>query len=87
MALDFLILYEHTVREYESDLLLKLELERRGYTVRISPMPEPLPADASAQAESAAIVNRAMESLIRQCPQQYLWGYHRYKAPRAGAAD
>ena len=27
---DFLILYEHTVREYESDLLLKLELERRG---------------------------------------------------------
>ena len=33
MALDFLILYEHTVREYESDLLLKLELERRGYTV------------------------------------------------------
>ena len=35
MALDFLILYEHTVREYESDLLLKLELERRGYTVRI----------------------------------------------------
>jgi hypothetical protein len=35
VALDFLILYEHTVREYESDLLLKLELERRGYTVRI----------------------------------------------------
>ena len=26
LALDFLILYEHTVREYESDLLLKLEL-------------------------------------------------------------
>ncbi len=35
MALDFLILYEHTVREYESDLLLKLELERRGYRVEI----------------------------------------------------
>lgn len=35
MALDFLILYEHTVREYESDLLLKLELERRGYKVAI----------------------------------------------------
>lgn len=35
MALDFLILYEHTVREYESDLLLKLELERRGYTCEI----------------------------------------------------
>lgn len=33
--MDFLILYEHTVREYESDLLLKLELERRGYTAEI----------------------------------------------------
>ena len=35
MSLDFLILYEHVVREYESLLLLKLELERRGYTVAI----------------------------------------------------
>ena len=30
MALDFLILYEHVVREYESILLLKAELARRG---------------------------------------------------------
>lgn len=35
MGLDFLILYEHPMREYESDLLLKLELERRGYTAEI----------------------------------------------------
>lgn len=35
MGLDFLILYEHVVREYESLLLLKAELERRGYTVAI----------------------------------------------------
>ena len=35
------------------------------------------------QAESAAIINRAMERLIRQCPQQYLWGYNRYKRPRS----
>lgn len=35
MALDFLILYEHIVREYESITLLKLELERRGYTAEI----------------------------------------------------
>ncbi len=33
MGLDFLILYEHVVREYESLLLLKAELERRGYSV------------------------------------------------------
>ena len=35
MGLDFLILYEHVVREYESLLLLKAELERRGYSVAI----------------------------------------------------
>jgi Kdo2-lipid IVA lauroyltransferase/acyltransferase len=58
-----------------------------GYMVRFAPLPEPLPADAEAQAESAAVVNRAMEALIRQCPQQYLWGYHRYKAPRAASPD
>ena len=35
MALDFLILYEHVVREYESILLLQAELRRRGYTAEI----------------------------------------------------
>ena len=34
-ALDFLFLYEHVVREYESLLLLKAELEKRGYSVAI----------------------------------------------------
>jgi KDO2-lipid IV(A) lauroyltransferase len=50
-----------------------------GYVQRFLPFPEALPADA---AESAAAINRAMEGLIRQRPSQYLWGYHRYKAPR-----
>ena len=55
-----------------------------GYTVRVSPLGEELPAvSAHHQAESAAIINRAMERLIRQCPQQYLWGYNRYKQPRS----
>jgi Kdo2-lipid IVA lauroyltransferase/acyltransferase len=54
-----------------------------GFTVHVSELPEPLPAGDAGQAESAAVINRAMERLIRQCPQQYLWGYHRYKAPRA----
>lgn len=58
----------------------------KGYVVRISPLTEALPEDANAQAESAAVVNRAMEQLIAQCPQQYLWGYHRYKQPRAAPA-
>lgn len=56
-----------------------------GYDVHFLPMTEPLPADADAQAESAAAVNRAMERLILQHPAQYLWGYHRYKSPRAPA--
>ena len=55
-----------------------------GYTVHVSEFSEPLPDADAAQAESAAVINRAMERLIRQCPQQYLWGYHRYKAPRSG---
>ncbi len=35
MSLDFLILYEHVVREYDCILLLKAELQRRGYSVEI----------------------------------------------------
>ncbi len=35
MGLDFLILYEHVVREYESLLLLQAELQKRGYTAEI----------------------------------------------------
>ncbi|MES1162417.1 MAG: lysophospholipid acyltransferase family protein, partial [Rhizobacter sp.] len=54
-----------------------------GYTVRESELGETLPANDATQAESAAIINRAMERLIRQCPQQYLWGYNRYKQPRS----
>ena len=50
-----------------------------GYRVRVESFGEPLPAEPEA---AAGAVNRAMERLIRQCPQQYLWGYHRYKAPR-----
>jgi len=34
-------------------------------------------------AQSAAAVNRLMETLIMECPTQYLWGYNRYKQPRA----
>jgi KDO2-lipid IV(A) lauroyltransferase len=30
-----------------------------------------------------ATLNAAMEALIRRCPDQYLWGYSRYRAPPA----
>ena len=54
-----------------------------GYAVHVSAFGEALPDDAQRQAESAAAINRAMQRLILECPQQYLWGYHRYKPPRA----
>lgn len=56
----------------------------RGYQVHVSELAEALPD----QAESAAAsINRAMEHLIRQCPEQYLWGYNRYKSPRREAPE
>lgn len=54
-----------------------------GFRVRVSAFEDALPTDPQAQAESAAIVNRAMERLILQRPSQYLWGYNRYKTPRS----
>ncbi len=53
-----------------------------GFRVRVGPLGEPLPGEPVA---AAAAINRAMEGLILACPEQYLWGYHRYKSPRAGA--
>lgn len=52
-----------------------------GYVVHAEPLPEPLPAEGGDEA-AARVVNRAMEAVIRRCPRQYLWGYHRYKQPR-----
>jgi KDO2-lipid IV(A) lauroyltransferase len=51
----------------------------RGFRVHVQPLATALPAD---NAQAATRVNQAMEALIRHCPQQYLWGYARYKQPR-----
>jgi Kdo2-lipid IVA lauroyltransferase/acyltransferase len=51
----------------------------RGYRVHVRPLAEDLPTDP---VQAAARINRAMEQLIDECPQQYLWGYARYKQPR-----
>ena len=63
--------------------------QAQGWRLRVFDMPEPLPDvksfggdDAAHQVACAAVMNRAMEFLIRQCPEQYLWGYHRFKGPR-----
>ncbi len=48
----------------------------RGFRIHIEPLPEALPAETPARR-----MNRALEALIRRCPQQYLWAYNRYKVP------
>ncbi len=61
--------------------------QSRGWRVHVSQPSQALPAageDAAAQQQAAVIINQEMESLIRQCPSQYLWGYHRYKQPASG---
>jgi len=51
----------------------------RGYRMHVRPLAAELPADVDA---AATVINQAMEQLIAECPQQYLWGYARYKQPR-----
>lgn len=53
-----------------------------GYHLRLFPLSQPLSGDLAAR---VAQINAELEALIRHCPEQYLWGYNRYKAP-AGAA-
>ena len=54
----------------------------RGYRVHVQPLAQTLP---STLLEAVTAVNHAMESLVLECPQQYLWGYARYKQPRSPA--
>lgn len=51
----------------------------RGYRLHFRPWAGTV---AEEPAAAAAQVNAQMEGLIRECPQQYLWGYARYKHPR-----
>ena len=53
----------------------------QGYVVHVSEPVEPI---VGTPEERVAIINREIERLIRQCPQQYLFAYNRYKRP-AGA--
>jgi KDO2-lipid IV(A) lauroyltransferase len=63
----------------------------RGYEVHVAAPTTPLPAgatdDAALQLACASALNREMERLILRCPEQYLWGYHRYKQPRPELAS
>jgi len=50
-----------------------------GYEIALRPLPNKIPGETATRR-----LNRALENLVRECPEQYLWGYNRYKRP-AGA--
>jgi KDO2-lipid IV(A) lauroyltransferase len=50
----------------------------RGWRIHYTRLAHPLPSDPHVL---ACMINQAMESLIRQFPEQYLWSYNRYKVP------
>lgn len=76
-------------RQTKAEVLL-LWCERlpqgRGYVVRVQAPPQPWP-DSDDAPQWALAVNEAMEFVIRQCSDQYLWGYNRYKQPRTQPQD
>jgi Kdo2-lipid IVA lauroyltransferase/acyltransferase len=55
----------------------------RGFHLHFSKLTEPLAADLET---AVAQINREMERIIATKPEQYLWGYARYKAPKQSAA-
>jgi Kdo2-lipid IVA lauroyltransferase/acyltransferase len=56
----------------------------RGYTIHVREFSVPEGADLPAV---ALLINQAMERLIMEAPEQYLWGYNRYKGPRSAAPE
>ena len=62
-----------------------------GYIVHVEPwgLPAQDVGEGSVEADRVQsltlALNQAMEGLILRRPSQYLWAYHRYKAPRSSA--
>ena len=50
-----------------------------GYHFHLQAPTQPIVGTTEARAQQ---ISREIEILIRQCPQQYLWGYNRYKQRR-----
>ena len=68
----------------EGDVLILLAYAERlpygaGYHLRLRGLSRPL---VGTLAERVARLNGEIESLVNECPTQYLWGYNRYKTPR-----
>ena len=54
-----------------------------GYHIHFIPLAQPLVGDLPAR---VAQLNHEIEAIIRRCPEQYIWGYNRYKVP-AGVSE
>ena len=69
---------------YGRPLLVPVAFAKRlprgaGYAIRVRPLVAARPGESATRR-----LNRALEELVAECPEQYLWGYNRYKTP-AGA--
>jgi KDO2-lipid IV(A) lauroyltransferase len=54
-----------------------------GYHFHLYEPTQPIVGDTN---ERTQRISHEIEALIRKCPEQYLWGYNRYKRPRGVAA-
>ena len=57
----------------------------QGFALSCRPPSSPLPLDDLSA--TAAAINQELMKLISSCPEQYLWGYNRYKTPRGWNAQ
>lgn len=55
----------------------------QGYRLHFRP---PVRALAGTTVDRAQQINAEIETLVRECPTQYLWGYNRYKQPGGAEA-
>ena len=53
--------------------------EGAGYHFHLQWPAQPIHGNTEQRAQQ---ISHEIEHLIRQCPEQYLWGYNRYKRPR-----
>lgn len=76
----------HRLQQLTGSPILVVAVERKaiglGYLLHCKRLEAPLPDDAVA---AATVINQEMEALIRKMPEQYLWGYNRYRKPKAKA--
>lgn len=55
----------------------------RGWKMHVKRLTGPMPLTAE---EQAAWINAEVEDMVRRFPEQYLWGYNRYKVPSGAVA-